>query len=80
MSGAGEKGVVVTAVEPDGPAAEQGFQAGNVILEVGGKPVASAGDERNALSEVKSQGKRQVLMRVKMRDATRFVALPLGNA
>ena len=80
VSGAGEKGVVVTAVEPDGPAAEQGFQAGNVILEVGGKPVASAGDERNALSEVKSQGKRQVLMRVKMRDATRFVALPLGNA
>jgi serine protease Do len=80
VSGAGEKGVVVTAVEPDGPAAEQGFQAGNVILEVGGKPVASVGDVRNALSEAKSQGKRQVLMRVKMGDATRFVALPLGNA
>ena len=80
VSGAGEKGVVVTAVEPDGPAAEQGFQAGNVILEVGGKPVASAGDVRNALSEAKSQGKHQVLMRVKRGDATRFVALPLGNA
>src|SRR5215469_1406241 len=80
VSGAGEKGVVVTAVEPDGPAAEQGFQAGNVILEVGGNVVASAGDVRNALSEAKSQGKHQVLMRVKMGDATRFVALPLGNA
>jgi serine protease Do len=80
VSGAGEKGVVVTAVEPDGPAAEQGFQVGNVILEVGGKLVANAGDVRKALSEAKSQGKHQILMRAKMGDATRFVALPLGNA
>jgi serine protease Do len=80
VSGAGEKGVVVTAVEPDSPAAEQGFQVGNVILEVGGKPVANAGDVRKALSEAHSQYKHQVLMRVKMGDATRFVALPLGNA
>jgi len=80
VSGAGEKGVVVTAVEPDGPAAEQGFQVGNVILEVGGNTVANAGDVRKALSEAKSQGRHQVLMRVKMGDATRFVALPVGNA
>ena len=80
VSGAGDAGVVVTAVEPDGPAAEQGFQVGNVILEVGGKPVANAGDVRKALSEAKSQGKHQILMRAKMGDATRFVALPLGNA
>jgi serine protease Do len=80
VSGAGDDGVVVTAVEPDGPAAEQGFRSGNIILEVGGKPVANAGDVRKALSEAKSQGKRQVLVRAKMGDATRFVALPLGNA
>jgi serine protease Do len=80
VSGAGEKGVVVTAVEPDGPAADQGFQTGNVILEVGGKPVANASDMRKALSEAKSQGKHQILMRVKMGDATRFVAMPLGDA
>ena len=80
VSGAGGNGVVVTAVDPDGPAAEQGFQTGNVILDVGGKPVANAGDIRQALSDAKSQGKHEVLMRVKMGDATRFVALPLGNA
>jgi serine protease Do len=80
VSGAGGKGVVVTAVDPDGPAAEQGFQTGNVILDVGGKAVANAGDIRQALTDAKSQGKHQVLMRVKMGDATRFVALPLGNA
>jgi serine protease Do len=80
VSGAGGKGVVVTAVDPDGPAAEQGFQTGNVILDVGGKAVANAGDVRNALTEAKAQGKHDVLMRVKMGDATRFVAMPLGNA
>jgi serine protease Do len=80
VSGAGEKGVVVTAVEPDGPAAERGVQTGNVILEIGGKPVGNVGDVRKALSEAKSQGKHQILMRMKVGDATRFVAMPLGNA
>ncbi len=80
VSGAGDKGVVVTGVDPDGPAAEQGFQTGNVILDVGGKAVANAGDVRKALTEAKAQGKHDVLIRVKMGEATRFVALPLGNA
>jgi serine protease Do len=80
VSGAGDKGVVITAVEPGGPAAEQGLETGNVILEVSGKPVANAGDVRKALSEAKAQGKRQVLLRAKVGDGTRFVALPLGNA
>jgi serine protease Do len=80
VSGAGEKGVVVTAVDPDGPAAEQGILTGNVILEVGGTAVAGADDVRNALREAKWQGKHQALMRLKMGEATRFVALPLGNA
>jgi serine protease Do len=80
VAGSGDKGVVVTAVDPDGPAAEQGVQTGNVILDVGGKAVTNAGDIRQALTDAKSQGKHQVLMRVKMGDATRFVALPLGNA
>jgi len=80
VSGAGDKGVVVTAVDPNGPAAEQGFQTGNVILDVGGKAVANAGEVRKALTEAKAQGKHEVLMRVKMGEATRFVALPLGKA
>ena len=80
VSGAGNQGVVVTGVDPDGPAAEQGFQTGNVILDVGGKAVADAGDVRQALVEAQAQGKHDVLMRVKMGDATRFVAVPLGKA
>jgi hypothetical protein len=41
---------------------------------------ANVGDVRNALKEAKTQGKHAVLMRVKMHDATRFVAVPLGTA
>ena len=80
VSGAGAQGVVVTAVDPDGLAAEEGFQTGTVILDVGGKSVANVGDVRKALVDAKAQGKHQVLMRVKQGDATRFVALPLGDA
>jgi serine protease Do len=80
VSGAGQQGVVVTAVDPDGPAAEQGFQTGTIILDVGGKAVSNAGEVRQALIDAKASGKHQVLMRVKMGDATRFVALPLGHA
>lgn len=78
VAGAGGKGVVVTAVEPDGPAAERGFQSGDVILDVGGKSVGNVGDVRKALTEAKSAGKHDVLMRVKTAETTRFVALPIG--
>ena len=80
VPGSGGKGVVVTRVDPDGPAADQGFQSGDIILDVGGKTVGNALDVRNALTEAKAQGKHNVLMRVKTGNATRFVAVPLGQA
>jgi serine protease Do len=79
VQGAGEKGVVVTSVEPDGPAAEHGVKTGDVILNVGGKPVANVGDVRSALSDAGSSGKHSVLLQVKTADATRFVAVPLAK-
>ena len=75
--GAGQNGVVVTAVEPDGPAAEAGFEAGNVILDVSGKSVSNANDIAKALREAQAQGKHDVLIRVQAGDATHFVAVPL---
>jgi serine protease Do len=80
VAGSGGKGVVVTAVDPDGPAAERGFKTGDVILEVAGKAVSSPADIRTALNDARSGGKRTVLMRVKSGEATKFVALPLGRA
>jgi len=78
VAGAGEKGVVITAVEPEGPAAEHGLKSGDVILEAGGKSVATAAELRNALTEAKANGKHDVLMRVKSAENTRFVAVPIG--
>ena len=79
VEGAGVKGVVVTSVDPDGPAAEHGVRTGDVILNVGGKPVANVGDVRSALSDASSNGKHSVLLQVKTADATRFVAVPLAK-
>ena len=80
VAGSGDKGIVVTGVDPDGAAAQQGIQTGDIILDVGGKAVANAADVRKAMTEAKAQGKHDVLMRVKSADATRFVAVPLGHA
>jgi serine protease Do len=80
VSGAGGNGVVVTAVKPGGVAAEHGFQVGDVILEVGGKPITTPAELRKTLADARSEGKHTVLFRVKSNEGTKFVALPLGNA
>jgi serine protease Do len=80
VSGSGNEGVVVTAVNAGGVAAEHGFQTGDVILEVGGKTVSTPADVRKSLADARSEGKHTVLFRVKSGDGMKFVALPLGNA
>jgi serine protease Do len=77
VGGAGDKGVVVTSVDPDGTAADR-FRTGDVILDVGGSTVSSPSDVRKAIKEAQNGGKRTVLMRVKSGPGTRFVAVPLG--
>jgi serine protease Do len=78
VGGSGDEGVAVLGVEPGSPAAEHGFQTGDVILDVGGKAVKSPSEVRDAMAAAHSQGKHDVLMRVKTANATRFVAVPLG--
>ena len=78
VQGAGEKGVVVTSIDPDGPAALHGIQTGDVILNVGGTAVANVGEVRSELKQAKSTGKRSVLLQVKTADVTKFVAVPLA--
>ena len=80
VAGSNGEGVVVTQVDPNGPAAERGFKTGDVILDVGGTTVANPADVKKALSDAKTSGKKTVLMRVKSEAGTRFVALPIGNA
>ena len=78
VAGEGSKGVVVTDINPDGPAAEHGVRAGDVILDIAGKPVNAPSDVRQALKEASSAGKHTVLMRIKSGDSTHFVAMPVA--
>jgi serine protease Do len=75
----GGEGVVVTSVDPNGAAGDR-FKNGDIILDVNGKLVSSPAEVRKAVSDAQAGGKRTVLMRVKSGQATRFVAVPLGNA
>src|SRR5438445_7946838 len=67
------KGVVVTQVEPGGPAADAGLRRGDVILEVNRQPVKDADAYKKAL---KAGGKgKSVLFLVRRGDNTIFLAL-----
>jgi len=79
---AGEQGngVLVTGVDPNGVAADHGFQVGDVILDVGGKTVSKPADVTTQLAQARKEGKHALLFRLKSREGTRFVALPLSNA
>jgi hypothetical protein len=79
VEGVGQKGLVVTSVDPSGPAAEHGLKTGDVILNVDGKEVATVGDVRSALVHAKASGRHSVLMQVKTADATRFIAVPFAK-
>lgn len=79
VAGAGKDGVVVTEVDPKSAAAERGFKEGDVILEVGGKSVSSAGDVREAITAARTDNKNSVLMRVKSGGQSRFVAVPIAK-
>jgi serine protease Do len=80
VAGAGKKGVVVTDVDPQSAAARRGFKEGDVILEVAGKSVANPTDVRDAIKAAHDDNKGTVLMRVRSGDATRYVAVPVGNS
>jgi serine protease Do len=75
VKGAGGQGVVVTQVDPDGAAAGQGIKTGDVILEIGGKPVSEPSQVKQAVAEARKEGRKAVLMRLKTGENSRFVAL-----
>lgn len=79
VAGAGKEGVVVTEVDPKSAAAERGFKEGDVILEVGGKSVATANEVRDAINAARTDNKSSVLMRVKSGGSSRFVAIPVAK-
>jgi len=75
---AGDRGVVITEINPIGRAAESGLQTGDVIVEVGNNAVNTPADVRKMVDEARPQSKRAVLLRIKRGDAMSFVAVPIG--
>jgi serine protease Do len=80
ITGAGDKGVAIVGIDPDGAAAAEGLTAGDVILDIAGKPVSTPEDVKSGFASAKSQGKKGVLMRVQTADGERYVAVPFPEA
>jgi serine protease Do len=73
----GAKGVVVTKVTADSPAAEKQLQAGDLILEVDQKPVTTPQEVTEIVAKLQAQKKRSVLLFVERQGDPRFAALRL---
>jgi len=67
-----KEGMVVTEVDPDGPAAEEGVARGDCILEINKKQVNSIGDVQAALT---ASGERPVLLLISRRGQTIYLTV-----
>ena len=67
------RGVVITAVAPDGPGDEAGFQPGDIIREINRQPVKDLSDYRKIIATAKQN--RNILFLVQREDNTMFLAL-----
>jgi serine protease Do len=72
-------GVVVTAVDPNGAAAEKGLQEGDVIIEVDQKAVKVPNDVKKRVDDAKSNGYRVVTLLVYRGGDFQWVAVRIDN-
>jgi serine protease Do len=78
VSGAGEQGLAVLRVEPQGRAAEAGLAAGDVIVKAGGRRLGNVGDLNDAMASASANGKSNVLVLVRRGATQRYVAVPIA--
>ena len=79
IAGAGEMGLAVVGVDPNGQAAELGLRQGDIILKSAGKPINSASELMASFAAVKAAGKKDALVLIK-RDANQiFMSLPVAG-
>jgi serine protease Do len=74
------KGVLVTKVDPAGPAAEKGLAAGDVIVEVAQEPVAQPKDVAMKVAKATAGNKRSVLLLVNRQGELTFVAVRVAQS
>ena len=73
-----QKGVVITDLQSDGPAASRGLKPGDVIVEVQQEPVATPQDVQDRLEKYRKQSRKTVLMLVQNADGMRWIPIPLN--
>jgi serine protease Do len=72
------KGVVITGVDANSPAADKRLSPGDVIVEIAQEAVASADDFQAKIDKLKKDGRKSALLLVGGADGElRFVALSL---
>ncbi|MDP9127442.1 MAG: DegQ family serine endoprotease [Pseudomonadota bacterium] len=71
-------GVVVTAVAPDGLAADQGIQPGDVISEAGQQDIKAPKDLIEQVKQAKKEN-RPLLLLINRKDDLRYVAITFGK-
>ena len=71
--GADQKGVVVTDITNNGPAAARGIKAGDVVVEVQQESVANPQDVQDRVEKYRKMSRKTVLMLVQNSDGLRWV-------
>jgi serine protease Do len=74
------EGVVVTSVDPDGPAADQGVASGDIILQAEGRKVGRVNDLRSTVEAAQKAGRHAMMVRIKSADGIKFVAIQLNRS
>jgi serine protease Do len=72
-----DRGVIVTAVKPDSPAAQAGLAPGDMIREVNRVPVQGLDDVERGIARG-GTGSDQVLLRVEREGSQRYVVIAAG--
>jgi serine protease Do len=75
---ANENGLVITSVDPSSDAADKGVQAGDVILQAGGRAVRTSA-ELDTAAQAARRANRPLLLQVEGRGGRRFIATDVGE-
>ena len=74
------EGVVITAIDDNGPAADKDLRNGDVVVEVNQQPVSTPEDVADMVREAKDKGRGKVLMLVEREGDLRFIAVDIDKS